>query len=411
MLRKGLVQLIPTEYDARTGPWPRTAGLDHALGSYLGDLAAIKRRAQLERLPLYHRIKPELDRVLSGFAWRLDPPRPCTRARGDVPPIQAVTWNLERGKQFEAICAVIRNEPRIHEADLLMLTELDIGMTRSGHRNVPRDLADQMGMAYVFANFHLVLSPGDQGERHHGEPNTAAMHGSALLSRFPITRFAAVDLPEKIDKFHVLEKRLGCKRAILCEVSTPSGLLTVVVPHLDPFADGRYRGLQMRRVLRAASDFGGDHVLLGGDLNTNTYHLGSGAGLAFNCAHKLVRLGVDRTIKQYLEPGRIFERPVFHALREGGFSTDGFNDLAKGTYHFDLRDPEIARKIQDYVPRWVQRWVNRRVAPFDGALPMRLDWFAGRGVVPSSPWVLHHPSDGGVRASDHDPLGVTVRLD
>src|SRR5437773_1052242 len=84
--------------------------------------------------------------------------------------------------------------------------------------DVARELASALGMRYVFANSHLVLAPGDSAEQDHGQENALALHGNALLSRFPIRRFEAVTLPEYQDKFHALEKRLGEKRALLADV-------------------------------------------------------------------------------------------------------------------------------------------------------------------------------------------------
>lgn len=384
----------------------RSARLEHDLAPHLSELASFARRRDLERSRLFARLRPELERVCTGFEWRLDPPTP-SRRRTDAA-VHAVAWNIERGKQLDAIVATLRTDSRLASADLLCLTELDIGMARSGNVNVVQHLADELGMAYVFANFHLVLSPGDQGEREQRQPNTTSLHGCALLSRFPIRRFDAVDLPERVDKFEVLEKRLGNKRSLLAEVDTPRGPLTVIVPHLDPFADGRHRGNQMARTLAAASRFGGERWLLGGDLNTNTYHLGSARGLAWNFTYKMLRLGFDRTIEQYLTPGEIFERPVFTALAEYGYLVDAFNDLDKGTYHYDMCDPDLVRKTHDYVPRAMVRWLERRLEPWNGSVPMRLDWFAGRGLRAHAPWVLEHPRHRGARASDHHPLGVSV---
>jgi hypothetical protein len=112
-----------------------------------------------------------------------------------------VTWNVERGKRFEPLLGLLQGHPELVGADLLLLTELDIGMGRSGNRHIPRELGRALGLDWVFANFHLVLAPGDSAERDHGVPNTQGLHGAALLSRFPIRRFAAVSLPERANTY------------------------------------------------------------------------------------------------------------------------------------------------------------------------------------------------------------------
>ncbi|TPV96486.1 MAG: hypothetical protein B7733_04555 [Myxococcales bacterium FL481] len=392
---------------AGAGPCPPAWRLEHDLTGHLAELARFRRRRQLERSPLYGRLQDEIERVLHGFEWRLQPPVPPPTG---PPTLRAAAWNLERGKQLDAILATFAEQPSLRDADLLFLTELDIGMARSGNLNIAERIADELGMAYVFANFHLVLAPGDHGEQRQHEANTLALHGSAIMSRYPIRRFDAVSLPECVDKFHVLEKRLGSKRSLIAEVLTPHGSITAIVVHLDPFAGSRHRGFQMARTMAAARRFGGDRVLLGGDLNTNTYHLGSARGLAANFARKMVVLGFDRTVEQYLTPQKIFERPVFNSLAAHGMHVDGFNDLTKGTFHYDLRDPDVVRKTSDYIPPVLYRWLDRRLEPWQGRVPMRIDWFAGRGLSPRSPWVIELPQHHGVRASDHHPIGVTVDL-
>lgn len=395
--------------------------LTHELGPVLDVLATLRHRRALSRHPVFLAHRAELQRVLTGFEWDLEQ---CATSYCGHPDhavheaheareggsVRAVAWNVERGKRFEALEGVITAHPRLRSADLLLLTEVDIGMGRSGNRNIPQALAGRLGMSYVFANYHLVLAPGDQGERDVREPNTLSMHGAALLSRYPIRRFAAVGLPEYVDKFEVFEKRLGCKRALMCEVELPDGPLTVVVVHLDPFASPGHRAYQASLVLDALERFGGDRVLLGGDLNTNTYHLGSRIGLFTNVMHKLVRFGFHRTVEQYMTPERVFERKVFETFRRRGFVFDPFADPHRGSIHYDLTDPEIVDKSLGYLPGPVYRWLERRLEPWGGRVPLRLDWFAGRGITPIGATTVERPRYGGCHVSDHDPITVDVRL-
>ncbi|HET6583124.1 MAG TPA: endonuclease/exonuclease/phosphatase family protein, partial [Nannocystaceae bacterium] len=273
----------------------------------------------------------------------------------------------------------------------------------------PREVAAALGMGYVFANYHLVLAPGDSAEREHGEGNTLGMHGAALLTRLPVERFWAVALPEYTDKFHALEKRLGRKRALLVELALPDGPLLVVVVHLDPFAPPKHRAAQLRLVVDAIAKTGIERVLLGGDLNTNTYHLGSRAGLAIDVLHKLVRFGFDGTVRQYMTPERVFERRVFAALAKAGLRTEGFTDPSAGTIHYDLNDPELRDKSLAYLPPRVLAWLERKLQPWGGCVPMRIDHFAGRGLAAVRAVTLPPARHDGVRVSDHVPIIVEFR--
>ena len=130
--------------------------------------------------------RPLVDTLLEGFEWDLEPTlgTQLTPRRPGV--VRVVAWNVERGKRFAELRHALVHDPLLREADLLLLTEVDIGMGRSQNLNVPREIAAALGMGYVFANYHIVLAEGDRGERGHGVPNTKAMHGCALLTRFPV---------------------------------------------------------------------------------------------------------------------------------------------------------------------------------------------------------------------------------
>src|ERR1039458_3016861 len=71
----------------------------------------------------------------------------CAGPPGPAPPqYRFVAWNVERGAQFEGQVEVLRTHPFLREADVLLLTETDAGMVRSGNRNVARDVARALGM-------------------------------------------------------------------------------------------------------------------------------------------------------------------------------------------------------------------------------------------------------------------------
>ncbi|HEX2574028.1 MAG TPA: endonuclease/exonuclease/phosphatase family protein [Polyangia bacterium] len=394
--------------------------LEHDLEVHLPRLAGIRRRPQLLRHPLYQRLEPEIERVVQGLEWRLDVPR-----QPEVRPfVRAVAWNIERGKRYGGICELLRHHEILREADLLLLTEVDIGMGRSGGRNVARELASTLGYAYVYANGYLQLAPGDKDEAQHPWPAGLSLHGTALLSRFPVTRCEGVVLPEFRDRFHSFEKRLGDKRALVAEVQLPDGPLTVAVVHTDPFAPPRHRALQVERVLTVVERFGHERVLFGGDLNTNTYDLGSPLRLVLDALQKGVSLGWHGTIAEYMTPWRIFERPVFAALEEHGLSIEGVNDLSQGTLYYDVNDQMQHDKSRDFVPGPVLSYLRRKLEPWDGRVPMRIDWFAGRGLRPAPGYLpgtdlaamtLVRPTwplggEGGERLSDHDPIVVDLAL-
>lgn len=388
---------------------PRTPRqtLTHDLAADLEHFARFRRRRHLAKDPRYQLRRAELDDLLDGFEWDLTD-RPAPPSTGAL---RAVAWNIERGKRFEPLLARITHDPELARADLFLLTEVDIGMGRSRNRNVARDLARALGTRYVYANHHLVLSPGDWNERDHSEPNTLAMHGSALLSRHPVRSFRAVALPEYVDKFHHLEKRFGCKRALIAELELPDGPLTVVVAHLDPFAPPRHRAWQLRLILAEVARTAPRRVLFGGDLNTLTYNLASGPSLLVNIADKMLRVGVEGIVAEHLHPDRGRERELFDVLAEARLTLDRFNQRDVGTLFCDTREPELVKKALDYMPQRVFDWMQRKLDPWNGMLPLQLDWFAGYGLEPLHAAVLPRPTWNGELISDHSPILLDLALD
>jgi endonuclease/exonuclease/phosphatase family metal-dependent hydrolase len=379
--------------------------LEHRLQPVLAQWSEKRSRRRLERDPEFVARRDEVDTLLGGFDWDLD----AANVREPLKrPLRAVAWNVERGKRFEALCGVLENESLLREADLMLFSEVDWGMGRSGNRHVAREVAQRLGLGYVFVPAHLVLSRGDVGELEVVEPNRESLHGIALLSRFPVRRVVGVPLPEYVDKFKVREKRLGWKRALVAEIELPDGPITVAAVHLDPFSPPRHRARQMRMVLRSIERFGNRRVLLGGDFNTTTYDLGSAPGLAINLVYKLMRFGFEGTLRQYMTPELVFEKKIFRSLGRAGFQVDGFIDPNCGTIYYDLNDPEIIAKSMEFVPKRVFRWLQRRLEPWGGKVPLRFDWFAGRSLVPRGAWVIEEPAHGGVRVSDHNPVVVDI---
>ena len=370
----------------------------------LASLARYASRRRLERSPRYRDVSRLLDRIIGDCEWDLT----ATSHRSSPRPVPVVAWNIERGKRFDAISGLLRTHPSLSQAELVLLTEVDIGMGRSGNRNVARELAAALGTSYVYVNGYVMLSPGDEGERGHQNQNTLSLHGTALLTRHPVTRIQGVALPEYYDKFHSVETRLGCKHALVCQVELPQGPTTVAVVHLDPFAPPRHRAAQLRRVTDAVGWFGNHRVLLGGDLNTSTYDMGSALGFATNILDKYLRFGFDGVLSQYMTPGEHYERRVFDVLRTAGLEVEGYNDTGLGTMRFDINDPMIASRTRAAVPEFMFRWLRRRLEPLGGVAPMRFDWLAGRGWSPARASVVERPRWNGELASDHDPICVEL---
>jgi endonuclease/exonuclease/phosphatase family metal-dependent hydrolase len=365
--------------------------ITHALSAHYPALRAIRRRRALLRSPLWREIGAEVERVCSAVEVSH---HDGVRSR-PLDGLRVLAWNIQRGRDFDGLLAALR----AHPADVAILVEVDCGMARSGNRHVARELASALGMSYAFGVSYLVLED-DFGENPDGKPNELALAGTAILSRVPIRRAESVDLPELRDKFSSSEKRLGRKRGLAVELALDDGPLTVGAAHLDSNASPAGRARQLAALLDAVD---APRVLVGGDLNTTTYDVASPLRLAWNILHKLIVNGFAGTIAHYLTPERHYERAVFAELSRRRFTVDGFNDRARGTMTYDFSDAYALQKTREAVGDLLTRLLVRKLRPWNGVVPARLDWFAGRGLGARNPTVL----DAG-RVSDHSPIAVEL---
>jgi endonuclease/exonuclease/phosphatase family metal-dependent hydrolase len=355
-------------------------------------LRAVRTRRALLRSELWTQIGGDCERVCCA----VDIGGSARGALGKRARVAA--WNIQRGRRFDEIVAALR----AIDADVVLLAEVDCGMARSGNRHVARALADALGMSYAFGVSYLVLED-DWGESVDGVSNELALAGTAILSRAPLDAVENVDVPELRDKFSSSEKRLGKKRALVARI----GALTVAACHLDSNASPRGRARQLEAIVAAGERLAaGGPLLVGGDLNTTTYDLSGPLGLARNLLHKLFVTGFDETVRQYMTPETRYERPIFDVLAAHGLAVDGFNDRAHGTLHFDINDEYALQKTRRLVGGALTRYLERRLRPWNGRVPAKLDWFAGRGVTPVAASTIEpRPA-----ASDHAAIVVDLQL-
>lgn len=275
--------------------------------------------------------------------------------------LRVAAWNIERCKRVEDSVDLLR---RIG-ADVVLATELDIGMARSSQRNTVRDLADGLGFGYAFGTEFVELGTGDPFETSlfADVPNTHGLHGNAILSRYPLKAPRVIRLEEsglwyigapKADG----QRRVGGRMAVAAEVETAFGSLTCVAVHYESEADAGGRNLQTRTLLQSVSS---RRAVIGGDLNT-------------------ADLAGYSTAERLLTPD----------LREPCFTT--FSGAG-----FDWRTSNTGA-------------VTTRAAPGRAVKdPLKtIDWLLVRGVAAVQPEVHPALSDRGEYLSDHELILATI---
>jgi len=390
--------------------------LEHRLSPHFPELARFHSTKALAASSLYARLRAEVERVLNGVECGDFAPRSESReSLGDARTIRATAWNIERGIRLDEIIRVLGEHTLMSRSDVLLLTELDYGMARSGNRHVAREIAEGLGMSYAFAPCYINLSKGSGLESVAAGENAEALHGNAILSRWPVARALSVALPNGKDKMRGREKRLGSQRAVVCDVEHPSGAFRAVSLHLDAHSSQRHRQGQMRVVLDFIERLEPRlPVVIGGDWNTSTYNSSRAAYSVLGFARRVL-MGVGHVIENhYLKPDRWFERGLFREIERRGFTFRELNEPGAGTLHYDVKDLAANTNMGEWVPRWCFWWINWALRDYGGRCSLKLDWFAGRDVKPDSqepPRVVPNlRGRAGEVLSDHDPIVLDFSL-
>ncbi len=251
--------------------------------------------------------------------------------------LRVASWNIERGLEFDAIAKLFTDpaafeamldteqfppgsEKRadlleeanaLRSADVIVLTEVDWGMARTDYRHVVAELAGLMKMNYAFGVQFVELSPVALGlvepkDRLEKEAldfirvdptRYKGLHGTAILSRFPIENVRAEQLEfqpydwfvaekkgpgilekgkREVSKRIFLEKTLREVRrggrmtltADIVDTRFPDGRFTVVATHLENRSKPAERRRQLLEILDRIKNFR-NAVVLAGDMNTS----------------------------------------------------------------------------------------------------------------------------------------------
>ncbi len=387
---------------------------------------------QVHRIRAFTRRRPyeaaadlsEIRATADALTYALEYRRPLRAApRPERRFVRALSWNIERGNRLDGILQFFARTHAAQCADVILLNEVDLGMARSGNKNVAAEIAHAVGFEYVFGNSYLCLGHGDVRDPVRDEENALGLHGNAILSRYPIRRAETFSIAITRDKFESSERRLGHKKALWAEIDGPLGPLGVVATHLDPYASPQQRAEQMNDVLATIATRGlADPILLGGDLNTTTYDLKSPLRLVLNLLAKLLRGGFPHAVGSYMRPFERYERGIRDALVRAGFAIEPFNAMEQGTLRYEVGTFDSESKVREHVPGVMVKLLEYKLRPWNGVTPLKLDWFAGRGLRPAhddefvevdgrasrAPGVFERTRHHGAHISDHDPILVDI---
>ena len=186
-------------------------------------------------------------------------------APAEVPEVlRHVVFNIERGQTLHETIDFLNMCPDFKNMDIIYANELDDGAVRSGNCNVAYEIAKSIGMNYAYGlEFIELVNPNDN----------KGFHGNALFSRWPIRWAKVVHMPEQYNWYYDRQKRIGARVAIVCSLDIGGREVGAVSVHLENRADSKGREAQMAVVYdEIKKSFAPDTpVMIGGDLNTNTF--------------------------------------------------------------------------------------------------------------------------------------------
>jgi endonuclease/exonuclease/phosphatase family metal-dependent hydrolase len=310
---------------------------------------------------------------------------------GDAPTrggdtLRVVAWNLERCKRVETSAELLRGL----DADVLLLSEMDWGMARSGQRHTTRELAEQLGFSWAFGVEFLELDEPNEAERSEaGErargprsgPNEVGFHGNAILARGPLLQPRLVRLEARGDWFDGArgERRVGGRCAVLAQVERSGRAITFAAAHLDSHGSRENRAAELRVLLDAIDAYDATApAVIGGDLN------------AFSLA--LAEIGDPARVAAALHeaPDRwsnpVPHEPLFAVAAECGYAWSSANVPGVATLRHAQPDGTSVR----------------------GA--MKLDWFLVRGIEAHEPRVIAAVGADGRALSDHEAITIEARI-
>lgn len=134
---------------------------------------------------------------------------------------------------------------------IVLLSEVDCGMSRTAQRNTTAEMAAHLGMHYAYGVEFYEMGLGGPTERKYCKDdfNALGFHGNAILSKVPFERATLIRLDDHGHWFvpdqnatDPEQPRLGGRMAVAAVVPTETGPLCVVSTHLESNADAAHRG-------------------------------------------------------------------------------------------------------------------------------------------------------------------------
>ncbi len=198
------------------------------------------------------------------------------------------------------------------KADIISLQEVDWGMPRSNYAHVSKEIANAIGYGYAYANEFIEFQ--DDGIPYSklasiDQASFKGFHGNAILSKWPLENIRILRYGEsftespsmnvmnsrrcydwwrdELPKLGAFESgiyktseavfaetpvspslRVGSRMALIADIDTPAGKVTVASTHLENRGNPKCRRGELTDLLNHLKKVTGQPVVIAGDMNT-----------------------------------------------------------------------------------------------------------------------------------------------
>ncbi len=200
-----------------------------------------------------------------------------------------MAYNMERGYHVDEIIQQFQNGLDVSNPDVVLVSEVDRGCSRTEGRHILRDIAKALGMYYLYGVEFIEL-PREQGSG--GQISSTCEHGNGILSRYPLGNVRLIRHETNEDwSGDEGEPRLGGRLAMVADVKVGESILGLAAIHFESNLDENVREAQALEMIEYTRSKAVP-VVIGGDFNSGFYLL----DLEFDTDS-------DKTIKPFNEAG------------------------------------------------------------------------------------------------------------
>jgi hypothetical protein len=274
-------------------------------------------------------------------------------ARGNRRLLRVIAFNARSGRALDQISKCLRRPP-LNFPDIILLSEMDWRMGRSGRRETAGELAADLGMSFAYIGEFGVPIP---------EREPVSFIGNAILSNWPLSDVRVLPLARTMARRQV-RRLTGGPAGLAARVTVNRRPILLGTAHLNSRWNPGGRELQMRQFLGGVP--AGAAAIIGGDFNTTTVELSSPISFLKVIAVSLLQPNRLRNPQRW--------EPLFQHLREAGFESIGANVAGKGTFNPNRVIPPIFRPKLD----WLMLRGLKPVAGSAAVVPARMSPLSSR---------------------------------